>query len=74
MNRRQRRRALGLFGTLLAAAVVTGASTTLHNGATLLALLFLAGAMAVGIRIAVLDEHTNTTEPTSTALAEGATR
>lgn len=71
MNRHQRRRALALFWTLLTAAVLTGASTTVHNGATLLALLFLAGAMTVGIRIAVLDEHTHTTANT-TALAEGA--
>ncbi len=68
-----RRRALALFWVLLAAAVLIGVSTTVHNGATFLALLFLAAAMAVGIRIAVVDEHTQTNANT-TALAEGATR
>lgn len=72
MNRHQRRRALALFWGLLAAAVLTGASTTVHNGATLIALLLLAGAMTVGIRIAVLDERARTTANT-TALAEGVT-
>ncbi len=70
MNRRQRHRALALFWTLLAAAVLTGASTTVHNGATLLALLLLAGAMAVGIRLAILDERARSAANT-TALAEG---
>lgn len=69
-----RARALALFWALLALAIITGTSTTVHNGATLLALIFLAAAMTVGIRIAVLDERTNTTEPTTTALAEGASR
>ncbi len=73
MNRRPRRRALALFWTLLAAAVLTGASTTVHNGATFLALLFLAAAMTVGIRLAVLDERAHTTANT-TALAEGVAR
>lgn len=68
-----RHRALALFHTLLAVAVITGASTSVHNGATLLALLFLAGAMTIGIRIAILDERARATDG-ATALAEGSSR
>ncbi len=72
MNRRPRRRALALFWALLGAAVLTGSSAAVHNGATLVGLLLLAGAMTVGIRLAVLDERARAAGNT-TALAEGVT-
>ena len=62
-DRARRPRALALFWALLGFALIVGASTSVHNGLTLLALLFLAAAMATGIRIAVLDERAITTDP-----------
>ncbi len=46
---------------LMALAVIAGAAARTHNGLTLLALLFLAAALAVGLAGARADERTQTT-------------
>jgi len=59
-----------LFFALLAGAVVTGASTSVHNGATLLALLLLAAAIYVGLPLAAAEDDRRTVERTALAASE----
>ena len=61
--------AIGVL-TLMALAVITGASAPVHNGLTLLALLFLAAALAVGLAGARADQRAED----AAALAEGVAR
>lgn len=61
---------VALFFTLLAAAVTAGASTSVHNGLTLLALVLLLAAMYVGLHLAIAEEARRTAERTALAASE----
>lgn len=61
-----------LFFALLAGAIVAGASTSVHNGLTLLALLLLAAAIYVGLPLAAAEDDRRAAE--HAALAEGRSR
>ena len=62
-----------LFFALLAGAIITGASTSVHNALTLLALLLLAAAIYVGLPLAAAEDDRRAAERAA-ALAEGVAR
>lgn len=62
-----------IFFALLAGAIIAGASTSVHNGLTLLALLLLAAAIYVGLPLAAAEDDRRAAERAA-ALAEGVAR